>query len=361
MKIIHTADVHLGSKIESKLPKDKSDIRKAEVRQAFNNMVEYAIQNDISIIMISGDLFDSTRPLKKDKEFFYNVVRNNPDIEFIYLRGNHDCFEDETGGSLANLKMFTDKWRTYTYGGDGEEIITISGIEVLSDSENDNNQYELLYGLQLDAKNKNIVMLHGMAEKFAEIKEKNIDYMALGHIHKFAEVPVNMRVSANIRGKAIYSGCLEGRGFDEVGVKGFVVIDTDKMSVDFVENSIRVIEEFSVDISETKDSYEAYKKVKETVNANSKNICIINLCGQITFDGLYIKEDVAEYLKEDYFFVYVKNNTTEKIDFLKLAEEKTLKGEFVRTVLANKNYSEKQKERIVSVGLKAFDGQEAIK
>ena len=95
MKIIHTADVHLGSKIESKLPKDKSDIRKAEVRQAFNNMVEYAIQNDISIIMISGDLFDSTRPLKKDKDFFYNVVRNNPDIEFIYLRGNHDCFEEK--------------------------------------------------------------------------------------------------------------------------------------------------------------------------------------------------------------------------------------------------------------------------
>ena len=70
MKIIHLADVHLGSKIEAKLPKDKAEIRKSEVRQAFNKVINYANENDIKIILISGDLFDSARPLKKDKDFF---------------------------------------------------------------------------------------------------------------------------------------------------------------------------------------------------------------------------------------------------------------------------------------------------
>ena len=70
MKIIHSADIHLGSKIEAKLTKEKADIRKAEVRQAFNKMVNYAVLNDIKIILISGDLFDSARPLKKDKEYW---------------------------------------------------------------------------------------------------------------------------------------------------------------------------------------------------------------------------------------------------------------------------------------------------
>ena len=59
MKIIHSADIHLGSKIEAKLPKEKSEIRRAEVRQAFNKMVNYAILNEIKVILISGDLFDT--------------------------------------------------------------------------------------------------------------------------------------------------------------------------------------------------------------------------------------------------------------------------------------------------------------
>ena len=68
-----------------------------------------------------------------------------------------------------------------------------------------------------------------------------------------------------------------------------------------------------------------------------------------------------EYLKDEYFFVYIKNKTTQKIDLNKLAVENTLKGEFVRTVLANEDYSQNQKEQIISVGLKAFNGQGVLK
>ena len=88
---------------------------------------------------------------------------------------------------------------------------------------------------------------------------------------------------------------------------------------------------------------------------------MINLCGEIKYDGLYLAEDIEEYLQDQYFFIYVKNKTTEKIDYNKLAGENTLKGEFVRTVLSSGEYSQKQKEQIISVGLKAFDGQGVLK
>ena len=345
MKIIHSADIHLGSKIEAKLTKEKADIRKAEVRQAFNKMVNYAILNEIKIILISGDLFDSATPLKKDKEFFYNVVKNNPDIDFIYLKGNHDTVESGFDEEIDNLKIFKDKWTTYFYEG-----VTISGIEILP-----HNEYEITNGLKLPKDTKNIVMLHGEANKIPRIKENNIDYMALGHIHTFSEVKFD------IRGKSFYSGCLEGRGFDEIGVKGFVVFDTETMTVDFIENSLRVVEEFAVDISSSANSFEAYKIVKDSINSHPKNICMINLCGEIKYDGLYLAEDIEEYLQDQYFFIYVKNKTTEKIDYNKLAGENTLKGEFVRTVLSSGEYSQKQKEQIISVGLKAFDGQGVLK
>ena len=51
------------------------------------------------------------------------------------------------------------------------------------------------------------------------LKNKNIDYLALGHIHGYKEAPLDGR------GKYCYPGCLEGRGFDECGKKGFVLLN----------------------------------------------------------------------------------------------------------------------------------------
>ena len=42
MKLIHTADLHLGSKIEGKFPESKSKQRRAELRNAFTRMIERA-------------------------------------------------------------------------------------------------------------------------------------------------------------------------------------------------------------------------------------------------------------------------------------------------------------------------------
>ena len=48
-------------------------------------------------------------------------------------------------------------------------------------------------------------------------KEKNIDYLALGHVHEYR--------SGQLDGRGVwaYSGCPEGRGFDETGKNAFAV------------------------------------------------------------------------------------------------------------------------------------------
>ena len=90
MKILHCADIHLGSKIESKFPKDKSSIRKRELLNTFSRMIDYAKSNDIRIILLSGDVFDKDKPTLKEKEYFYKVVKTNPEIDFLYLNGKED-------------------------------------------------------------------------------------------------------------------------------------------------------------------------------------------------------------------------------------------------------------------------------
>ena len=42
IKIIHTADIHLGSKINANLTGEKMVLRRSEVRDTFMRLVDYA-------------------------------------------------------------------------------------------------------------------------------------------------------------------------------------------------------------------------------------------------------------------------------------------------------------------------------
>ena len=183
MKIIHSADIHLGAPING-FPKTVSDERKREVRNTFLRMVDFARQQGVKVIMLSGDVFDRDKPFKKDVDFFYGVIEKNPDIDFLYLRGNHD--DEGERRELSNLKTFSSKWQSYPYGD-----IVISGIEIAPE-----NSSSLYSTLSLDGKKKNIVMLHGQLGgeiNLTKLRDKNIDYLALGHIHQFEENRIDGR------------------------------------------------------------------------------------------------------------------------------------------------------------------------
>ena len=351
MKILHCADIHLGSKIESKFPKEKSNERKAELRASFSRMIEYANDNGIKVVLLSGDVFDSDRPLKKDKEFFYSVIRRNPDIDFLYLRGNHDTMESYTEYDLENLKTFSETWQSYEY-----ENVVISGIELCAE-----NARSFYSSLNLDKSKINIVMLHGQKSdseatgriKLTKLKNKNIDYLALGHIHTFVEDKLDER------GIYVYSGCLEGRGFDEIGEKGFVEININReVTYKFIKNSYRVLDEITVDISDTQDAYSACKKVKGLVKNKHEDIIRVNLVGEVSYDCSGIEKEVEKQLERDYYFVNVKSKVLQKFDIEKISGDISLRGEFLRTVLQRADYTDDKKQNIISLGLRAIDGRE---
>ena len=350
MKFIHCADIHLGSKMEAKLPKLKSDERKAEVRQALRKMVEYAEEHRIPVIVLAGDVFDSDRPLKKDKEFFYSVVHNHPDIDFLYLRGNHDNMESYTEKDATNLKTFSEEWSCYRYGD-----TAFWGIE-----SDENNALSLYSTLNLEKNATNIVVLHGQIGdasgrdkvNLSKLRAKNIDYLALGHIHSYSEGKLDER------GVYAYSGCLEGRGFDECGVKGFLVVDTDTMRCDFVENSVRVIEEITVDCSNTEDIYTAVKEAAEAVQGHKNNLIRLILSGEIDYDGEGLEKEIERQLSSSCYFLSVKNKTVRRFNAEALKGDLSLRGEFIRSVLANSEYSDELKQQIISVGLNALSGRE---
>ena len=351
MKLIHCADVHLGSKMEAKLPKAKAEERRGEVRKTFHRLVEYAKKEGVRAILLSGDIFDSDRPLKRDKEFFYDVVKGNPEIDFLYLRGNHDGEESYTEGGVDNLKTFSSEWTGYDYG-----EAYICGLELSRE-----NALSLYATLQLEKDRKNIVMLHGQiasasgADKINlnKLADKNIDYLALGHIHAYSENRLDER------GRYAYSGCLEGRGFDECGEKGFVLLEVgEEISRRFIPFASRKIDEYSIDISETNNAYEAYQTLKNRIRFSLNDLYRITLTGEIDYDNEGLEDELARLLAEECYFVSVKDKTLQKIDPRAYEGDLSIRGEFVRGVLAREDWSAEKKSQVIMLGLKALNGQE---
>lgn len=352
MKIIHCADIHLGSKLESKFPSEKSKIRKAEILSTFDNMIDYASNNDVKIILLSGDVFDKDKPTKKDKDYFYKCIKDHPSIDFIYLNGNHDKEGSYIQEDIPNLKTFSKKEiTTYHY-----DNIDISGIELAP--ENVKSFYHII---NLNKDKINIFMLHGEISdsmggdkiKLSSLKNKYIDYLALGHIHSYSQNKIDER------GIYAYPGCLEGRGFDECGEKGFILLNIeDKISLKFIPFAKRTIYELDIDVTNCKSLYDLNKIIKNKVSdIDFKNILRIHLIGELSLDFEFSNEDITSKLS-NFFFVNVKNDTSIKINYDDYKNDISLKGEFVRQIYNNDNYTLEEKNQLISLGLKFMENKE---
>lgn len=348
MKIIHCADLHLGSKMESKLPHSKAIERRNEILQNFDRLAKYAQINDVKIILICGDLLDTDNATLSTREYILNVVKTYGNITFVYLCGNHDQNSLLLKHDLPkNLFCFSNDWKTFDCG----ENVCITGKEgelFASDYEN----------LKLDKQKFNIVALHGQEfvgqKQDGEIinlnalKNKNIDYLALGHIHSHKIEQLDER------GVYAYSGCLEGRGFDECGAKGFVLLDINKKSFQttFVPFMQREYIEISIDISNAQSFYDILKLCNSQLeNENGKNIVRINLVGEYTVE---IDKNITllkHELENKFYFVDIKDKTSLYIDPKTYENSVSLVGEFIKQVKQS-NLDEQTKQSVIETGLR---------
>lgn len=349
MKIIHCGDLHLDSKMESVLPKEKAKERKNEILATFLRMIDYARKNWVSVVVIAGDMFDTRNVSAKVRNAVLDAIRSNPGISFLYLKGNHDTenFMDNMPDKPDNLLFFGETWTKYEF-----EDVVISGVEL-----NEQNQDTIYDSLILDSRRVNIVVLHGQEGqeiRLKELKGKNIDYLALGHIHSYKTGTLDNR------GVYAYCGCLEGRGFDECGEKGFVLLEADagKLSMEFVPMAGRILYERPVDVSGMETTVEMLKKIEAAVSDISENSLVkVVLTGRVSMDAEKDIKYLEQYLTDRFYFGRVKDVTKLTINIEEYRYDATLKGEFIRLVLSS-FLEEETKEQVILTGIRALSGEE---
>lgn len=358
MRIIHTADVHLDSALRSNFDAAKAKERNLEVLNTFLRLVDYAVDSGINHILIAGDLFDSCKISSLTQKAVERAVINNAGINFYYLKGNHDNtnFFDDVYDLPANLHLFTDDFTCFNLS----DRVKLWGCGRVPDSDAVNN-------LNLVDEDVNIIMLHGQTVEhksgsedeinIADFRHRGINYLALGHVHDHRIERLDSDNSFYC-----YPGCLEGRGFDETGEHGFVVLDineaTGVVTPSFVPFASRRIFDISVDVSGINDMYDIILKCHERIKllpVTDKDILKINVIGEVSLDFNVDTEYIRISLASDFYFVKVKNLTKIRISYEDYLSDETLKGEFVRLVMAS-DLSEQEKGAVIKCGIEALAG-----
>lgn len=348
MKLIHCADVHLDAPLESVFPPDEAAQYRRAVLANFAELVTLADRTGADALLIAGDLFDSDNTSERTVRYVLDLFRDHPDLSVFYLAGNHD------GGGIgarhdlpANLHTFGQDWTYYRLG----ELTVAGGTAPDPDA------------LDLPRDSINIALLHGQVNgggrgeygiSFRRLMDKNIDYLALGHIHTYQEARLDDR------GTACYSGCLMGRGFDECGKKGYVLLETvnSRLTHRFIPFASREFHEVTLDIGSCRSARALELAAREkTAGIPKEDFCRLILRGALPPESAPDIAGLKAALAGQFALLRIRDETTLAIDPHDYENDISLKGEFIRQVLASE-LAQNEKDRIILCGLRALRGEE---
>lgn len=345
MKLIHTADLHLDGALGGFSKKEASELR----RKGFltlRNIAKYAEQNEISHILIAGDLFDTAAPSIRARDAVLSVFTEYSGISFYLISGNHDdVFPSELAQRLPD--------NVFLFGKGFTSRSIDENIELWATSD----EIPEIKGLNLKKEKRNIVMIHSgpssssgrYSVDIGELDEIPVDYLALGHYHSFD-------CGRCGRGEWVMCGTPMPRGFDETGEKGFVEVEIDDKGVSYrfvpLESSRFFTEEYSFNGEEI--DYGAIAEFIRQKGIGKNDFLRLTLTGETS--TLHIDEAfTAERLSDCCGFISVFDKTGIKQEAFSSI---SLYAEFKSLVEADSELSEDDKNEILRYGYAALRGEE---
>jgi len=361
VKIIHVSDLHIDSKMETNFSPLIAKQRNNEILVTFENLIELMQEDNYDIMIIAGDMFDTKKISSKAFTYIIDLFAKNKSKKFFYVAGNHDketTLINDHQELPNNLFVFNDKFSKYMVS----DCICIGGKQLTN-----SNASTFGNDIEFHKDNINFMVAHGSITKIAnntnnsnflasQITNKNIDYLALGHIHSYATEKIGKR------GIYVYPGCLEPRGYDEIGEKGFVKIEINEQSKTilhtFIPFSSRTFHEINIDISECSSTREIldqiYNQTKNIKEADGLKVIITGQFCSTLFKSIQL---IEEELNSKFYTVKVVDKSTLKINPSEYENDMTLKGFFIRKVLSS-NLTEQDKSEVIITGLKSLSGED---
>ena len=357
VKVLHCADLHFDTPFKE-LSKEVSDTSKNELLEVFKKIIDLAIEENIEVLLIAGDVFDNLTVNKNTLFFISDQIKRIKNIKVFISPGNHDPYNEKSFYSMINWPE-----NVYIFKGD-MEFKEVKELNLIIWGAGFRNNYEnetLLKSINVENNKINIMLLHGEIISanskneynpiyINDIYKSNIDYIALGHRHKFSGIlKEGMTTYA-------YSGCPQGRGFDEEGEKGVIIGEVYKggTNLSFLPVCKRKYITKEIDITGTNNYDEVIFKLLSDLSDEEihKNFYKIILKGELK-EHFNLKDNLLiEKLKNKFYYIKIINNTSIEVNLEELSKDYSIKGKFIAKIFEKlKDASDDDKE-ILKLALK---------
>ena len=355
IRLLHAADLHLDSPFDA-LGEEKAALRRREQRELLRSLARIRAEEGAQLVLLSGDLFDSDSAWTETEELLCLTISEMAVPVFI-APGNHDYYS--TSGRWAKLRLPANA-HVFTSEDFDAVVLEDLGVRVWGAAFTDRYCVSKLDTLRIPRQDgfTELVCVHGdmnnPGSRYNPISEADIaasgaDYIALGHVHACSGLKKAGRTCY------AYPGCPEGRGFDECGEKGVLIVDAapGKVKSRFITTASRRYECLSVPADEI-DSFH----LPDGAADNIYQITITGETGQ--------EPDLAAIrarLEPQVFALRLRDETRIRRDVWERADEDSLRGVFLRMLRdrlssARDDHEREMITRAARWGLAALDGRE---
>jgi len=361
IRFLHAADFHLDSAF-SALPPRQAASRRRESRELLARLAEYVNRQDIDLVLLPGDLLDSTRPFRETVEALAEVLGRMKARVFI-APGNHDPY---LPGSLWQTVEWPEN--VHVFRGNALQAVEVPELNAVvygAAFVGKEQSRSLLAGFSAPRDGRvHIGVLHGEVEaaeerydplRREEIEACGLDYLALGHIHK--------RTAPLRYGRTLcaWPGCLEGHGFDETGEKGYYqgTISPTGVEVTFVPFARRRYEILEVDVT----GQPPLAAVEAALPPDTENdLYRIRLVGE-TGEGGVALDELRDGLAHRFYALELQDHTRMAEDVWARCGEDSLRGLFLQELkkkwdAATDEATRQQVTQAARFGLAALDHRE---
>ncbi len=351
LKLLHTADLHLGSPFMN-LPANVGDTLRKEQKDILFNLIKLCREEAVDILLLAGDVFDRPHPDKEIVQLFISCMNEIPETEIFITPGNHDPYLIDSAWDSeswpAHVHVFSPECQTFVSEKNQVQIDGSAFASYLA-------REPLFSGIerQVPADYFRLLMWHGdLTDQKSDYNPlsrnqsflQDYDYVAMGHIHKENEVLLSVYSSVVIR----YSGCPQGRGFDELGESHFWLGELSKVKEGMLAQTwkktpvgSRPFLWLTCDLTGCVDLDGVKSKVQDTVrnaasgspdiHMYSRSLIRIVLQGRLPEDLIIDAAFIENYLLSiGCFYVQVRLETKINHDLERLADQPGFTGLLVQ-------------------------------
>jgi DNA repair exonuclease SbcCD nuclease subunit len=278
VKFVHCSDLHLGSPFKG-ISGTRSELGKKLINatfDAFERIVEVAVEHSVDFVLIAGDVFDSEDHSLRSRIFLRDQLERlqKYNIRCFIVCGNHDPLKSWSQAVKLpeNTTIFdSGEPQTHLVERDGKPVAAVTGVSFPEAAVKKNlakefkREHSALPAIALLHSNVGSKAHEPYAPaSLADLEQAGFDYWALGHVHTFA-------VLKDSSPCVVYPGCSQGTSPRETGEKGCCLVeiqDGAAPSVEFVPvDSIRYAFE-SLDIT----GFESYDEIFGGLNAVAEKL-----------------------------------------------------------------------------------------